>query len=106
MTTTRPMTSDEAKALQMLAGIKFPRDTFDCRIATGLLKTLAAGAPAISERQVRSFWLLLIRYQSQIRHPERLRYVRLAAKLSVPEKRRAMFRRRSQARRDAFKAAV
>ena len=97
----RPMTPDELVALRMLDQVVFPPETFDKRFANHLKKLRDEGHPAIEESFVPPFWSLLIRYQRQIRHPQRLKYLRMAGRLITPLVRRAKLRQRSQEWRDA-----
>lgn len=100
----RPMTPDEREAIRMLSGVKFPHLTHDERIGSHLQKLAAAADPVITEPNARQAWLLLRRYQRQIRHPQRLRFLRLADKLCIPRKRLEMWRERSRRRVEARKA--
>ncbi len=54
--------------------------------------------PMISEKMAPQLWRILFRYRRQIKHPERVKYLRMAEKLMVPEYRTAAYRKEQEDR--------
>lgn len=114
----RPMSPDEIEAVKMLRGVSYPIATFDKKLGATVqllisypppvcdcgvearLSTMPhepscpvskaeAFVPMIPEKMVPQLWRLVCRYRRQIRHPERVKYIRMAEVLQTknPKKR-------------------
>lgn len=54
--------------------------------------------PMISEKMAPQLWRILFRYRRQIRHPERVKFLRMAEKLMVPDYRTPTYRKAQEAK--------
>ena len=54
--------------------------------------------PMITERMAPQLWRILRRYRRQLKHPERVKYIRMAEKLMVPDYRTYEYRKAQEAR--------
>lgn len=79
------MTPEEITAATMLRGVTYPTACWDKKFAATVQRHLELTPPMIGEKMVPQLWRLLYRYRRQIKHPERQRYLKLAAERMAPD---------------------
>lgn len=97
----RPTTPDEAIAIKLLGGVRFPTACWDKYFTRNM-----SSADQITEGQVPQLWRLLRRYRRQWRHPERERLLQLADQLAAPDLRKLAQRRMEQSRIESMRSTA